>query len=96
MIFRPYFARENAPELNGSIREKLLTLPDEVEVYPGHFSGSSCGTGMSGKPSSTIAFEKQWNQMLSIDRECFIEALADVPKKPNEMDQILSFNRGHN
>jgi hydroxyacylglutathione hydrolase len=33
--------------------------------------------------------------MLSMDREAFIEALANVPAKPDEMEQILSFNRGH-
>ena len=33
--------------------------------------------------------------MLSLDREAFIEALANVPAKPDEMEQILAFNRGH-
>ena len=32
--------------------------------------------------------------MLSLDRDAFVEALADVPAKPDEMEQILSFNRG--
>src|SRR5262249_35269686 len=57
----PGRARENAGRLHDSIRAKLLTLPDGLEVYPGHFAGSACGAGMSGKPSSTIAFEKRWN-----------------------------------
>jgi hypothetical protein len=30
----------------------------------------------------------------SPDRAAFVEALADVPAKPDEMEQILSFNRG--
>ena len=46
----PGRARENAAELYASIHDKLLTLPDEIEVYPGHFSGSVCGAGLSGKP----------------------------------------------
>lgn len=41
----PGRARENAAELYQSRHEKLLTLPDEIEVYPGHFSGSVCGAG---------------------------------------------------
>ena len=57
----PGRARENAAELYASIHGKLLTLPDEIEVYPGHFSGSVCGAGLSGKPMSTIAFERRWN-----------------------------------
>ena len=32
--------------------------------------------------------------MLSMDRDAFIEAMADVPAKPVEMEQILAFNRG--
>ena len=60
-----------------------------------HFSGSVCGTGLSGKPTSTIAFERRWNPMLSLDRDAFVAALADVPAKPAEMEQILAFNRGH-
>jgi hydroxyacylglutathione hydrolase len=91
----PGRARENAGELFTSLHEKLLTLPDDIEVYPGHFSGSLCGIGLSGKPTSTIAFERRWNPMLSLDRDAFVEALANVPAKPAEMEQILAFNRGH-
>ena len=90
----PGRARENAGELYDSIHAKLLTLPDELEVYPGHFSGSLCGAGMSGKPSSTIAFEKRWNPLLSQSREEFIDAIKDVPPKPAAMEQILRINQG--
>ena len=90
----PGRVRENARQLYASLHEKLLALPDDVEVYPGHFSGSVCGTGLSGKPSSTMAFEKRWNPMLSLGREEFVEAASDVPPKPIEMEQILAFNRG--
>jgi glyoxylase-like metal-dependent hydrolase (beta-lactamase superfamily II) len=86
-------ARERASDLFDSLHNKLLTLPDDVEIYPGHFSGSLCGTGLSGKPSSTIAFEKRWNPVLSLDREAFIDRLADVPPEPADMQQILAFNR---
>lgn len=90
----PGRSRENASELYDSLHTKLLTLPDTLEVYPGHFSGSVCGAGMSGKPSSTIAFEKRWNPMLSLDREAFVNALADVPAKPADMTAMLARNRG--
>jgi hydroxyacylglutathione hydrolase len=90
----PGRARENAAQLYTSIHEKLLTLPDDLEIYPGHFSGSLCGAGLSGKPSSTLAFERRWNPMLSKDRDAFVASLADVPAKPAEMERILAWNRG--
>jgi hypothetical protein len=49
---------------------------------------------LSGKPTSTLAFEKRWNPMLSFDRQRFINALSDVPPKPAEMKDVLAFNRG--
>jgi glyoxylase-like metal-dependent hydrolase (beta-lactamase superfamily II) len=90
----PGRARENAGELFDSIQAKLLTLPDDLEVYPGHFAGSACGAGMSGKPSSTIAFERRWNPLLSKSRDEFVDALADVPPKPAAMEEILRVNQG--
>jgi glyoxylase-like metal-dependent hydrolase (beta-lactamase superfamily II) len=90
----PGRARENAAELHDSIHAKLLTLPGDIEVFPAHFMGSACGAGMSGKPSSTIAFEKRWNPLLSRSRDEFVAALADVPPKPAEMERILRVNRG--
>jgi len=90
----PGRARENAAQLYASIHEKLLTLPDDLEIYPAHFSGSLCGAGLSGKPSSTIAFEQRWNPMLSLSRDAFVAALAEVPAKPAEMERILAANRG--
>jgi glyoxylase-like metal-dependent hydrolase (beta-lactamase superfamily II) len=90
----PGHAREHAAELYASLHQKLLALPGDVEIYPGHFSGSLCGAGLSGKPTSTIAFERRWNTMLSLDREAFIDALAAVPPRPEDMDRILASNRG--
>lgn len=97
MIFRPYYYYETgcAAELYANIHAKILSLPDDLEIYPAHFSGSACGVGMSGKPSSTLAFEKRWNRMLSMDRAEFIKTLETVPPKPAEMAAILELNRGH-
>ena len=90
----PGRVRESAGELYDSIHGKLLTLPGELEVYPAHFAGSACGAGMSGKPSTTIGFEKRWNPLLAKSRAEFVEALADGPPKPAEMEQLLRRNQG--
>ncbi len=90
----PGHVRESAGQLYDSVHAKLLALPDEVEVYPAHFAGSACGAGMSGKPSSTIAFERRWNPLLAQTREAFVDSLTDVPPKPAEMERFLRENRG--
>lgn len=90
----PGRARQNACELHDSIHDKLLRLPDDLEVYPAHFSGSVCGAGLSGKPSSTIGFERRFSPLLSKSREEFVEALSNVPPKPAAMEQVLRINQG--
>jgi glyoxylase-like metal-dependent hydrolase (beta-lactamase superfamily II) len=79
--------------LYDSLHRKLLNLPDDVEIYPGHQAGSACGAGLSGKPSSTLGFEKRWNPALSLPREAFIDALtAQIPPRPADMDRIVAAN----
>lgn len=85
--------REMAGELHDTLHRQLLTLPPELEIYPGHQAGSACGVGLSGKPASTIGFEKRFNPMLSMSREAFIAALsADIPPQPVGMARILEAN----
>jgi len=87
--------REGARLIYRSIHEKLLKLPDYVEIFPSHISGSVCGKAMSGKPSSTIGFEKMFNPMLSLSEEKFVEKLTEnIPPKPAEMERIVKINRG--
>jgi glyoxylase-like metal-dependent hydrolase (beta-lactamase superfamily II) len=87
--------RKNAAELHRSVHEKLLALPGDIEVYPAHFAGSACGAGMSGKPSSTIAFEKRWNPLLALAHDAFVDEVGgNVSPKPANMEAILRFNQG--
>lgn len=84
---------EMAGQLYDSIQNKLLTLPGEVEIYAGHVAGSVCGAGISGKPASTIGFEKRWNPMLTMSRADFVAALtAEIPPRPAEMDRMVAAN----
>lgn len=85
--------QEMAGRLYETLRSKLLVLPSELEVYPGHQAGSACGAGLSGKPASTIAFEKRFNPMLSLDKAEFVRALtADIPPPPADMPAIVAAN----
>jgi len=85
--------REMAEVLYDSIHGKLLPLSDVVELFPGHQAGSVCGAGLSGKPSSTIGFEKRWNPGLSMSKAAFVEnLLKDIPPRPAHMDQMVAAN----
>jgi glyoxylase-like metal-dependent hydrolase (beta-lactamase superfamily II) len=74
--------------------ERLRALPDYLQVFPGAYSGSVCGRGLSGNPSSTIGFERRHNQAFGVtDREEFIrQMLSDIPPKPPEADEIRARN----
>jgi glyoxylase-like metal-dependent hydrolase (beta-lactamase superfamily II) len=74
----------------------LKALPDYVEVLPGAYSGSVCGRSLSGKPFSTIGFEKRNNKAFRIDSEDeFVSAmLADIPPAPPQAAHIRAANAG--
>jgi glyoxylase-like metal-dependent hydrolase (beta-lactamase superfamily II) len=86
--------REMAGMLFDTLQTKLLSLPDTLEIFPAHQAGSVCGVGLSGKPSSTLGFERRWNPALSIrNRDEFIAYLTrDIPPRPANMDQIVAVN----
>jgi hydroxyacylglutathione hydrolase len=84
---------EMAGMLYDSLHSKLLALPDPLEIFPGHQAGSACGAGLSGKPSSTIGFEKRWNSALLLERDAFIAAIThDIPPRPAQMEQMVAAN----
>lgn len=84
-----------AGRLYESLHAKLLVLPNELEIFPGHQAGSACGAGLSGKPSSTLGFEKRWNPALSLDKAAFIECITqDIPPRQAGMDAMTRFNLG--
>ena len=87
--------REMATLLHRSLHDKLLSLPDDLEIFPGHQAGSACGVGLSGKPSSTLGFEKRWNPLLSAPREAFVDELTQtLAPPPAGMADFLRFNTG--
>ncbi|TAL54540.1 MBL fold metallo-hydrolase [Pandoraea sp.] len=85
--------REMAGALYDSLHTRLLSLPGEMEIYPGHQAGSACGAGLSAKPASTLAFEKRFNPMLGLSRAAFVDQLTtETPPRPANMDRIVAAN----
>jgi glyoxylase-like metal-dependent hydrolase (beta-lactamase superfamily II) len=86
---------EMARALYRSLTERLLTLPDHLALYPAHYSGSVCGRGLSGNPSSTIGFERRHNPALRFySADAFAAALLrDIPPAPEQQAAIVAANR---
>jgi len=56
---------QHAGQLCHTLQEKILKLPDYVQVYPTHVSGSLCGGSIGSRLSTTIGYERRMNQMLA-------------------------------
>jgi glyoxylase-like metal-dependent hydrolase (beta-lactamase superfamily II)/rhodanese-related sulfurtransferase len=89
--------RDGAREIFRSVHERLLTLPEDCEVWPAHLGGSMCGgPGMDMKICSTVGFERRHNATLAIeDEEQFVEqAIAKLGPQPPNFERIVELNRG--
>ena len=99
-VARPDLAiepRQGAAEIFRSLHKRLLALPEECEVWPGHLGGSLCGSsGIDLKTSSTIGFERRHNRALEFESEAeFVEdAVATIGSKPPNVEHIVALNRG--
>jgi len=62
-----------------SLRTKIMSLSDDVIVYPGHGAGSACGKNMSKETVGTIGYEKATNYALRPDmtKQEFVKELID-------------------
>ena len=86
-VGRPDLAQKSASmtqeELAGilfhSLRDKIMTLPDDVTVYPAHGAGSACGKNMSKETISTIGNQKETNYALraNMTEAEFIKEVTD-------------------
>jgi hydroxyacylglutathione hydrolase len=99
-IARPDLAvdrEEGARGIFRSLQERLLTLPPETEVWPGHLGGSLCGgPGIDMKVASTIGYEAAHNDLLAErDEDRFVRrAIAALGPQPPNFQAIVAINRG--
>lgn len=70
-----------AQDLFTSLKNVFLELPDHVQVYPGHGSGSACGKALGAVPSTTVGYERNfawWGRYLANnDAAGFVAELLD-------------------
>lgn len=76
--------------------QRLKALPDYLDVLPGAYAGSVCGRQLSGKPVSTIGFERRHNMAFAIDDAAdFVRfMLAEIPPPPPEAAALRAANAG--
>jgi hydroxyacylglutathione hydrolase len=88
---------EGARQIFRSVHERLLSLPDETELWPAHLGGSMCGgPGMDLKVCSTIGYERRHNPTLAIEdeQEFVAKSLAKLGPQPPNFAKIVAINRG--
>lgn len=87
--------RELAAQLYDSLHNKLMSLPDEVIVFPAHGAGSLCGRAMSEDRQSTIGRERVTNYALQApDKATFVELLtSELPERPAYFSRDVELNR---
>jgi glyoxylase-like metal-dependent hydrolase (beta-lactamase superfamily II)/rhodanese-related sulfurtransferase len=100
-VGRPDLSPDLTPQqlagmLYDSLHNKLLTLPDDVLVYPAHGAGSLCGRQMSTDLSSTIGMQRTANYALrAASRDEFVKLLTeDLPERPGYFLRDAAINRG--
>jgi hydroxyacylglutathione hydrolase len=71
------------------------TLPDHLQVWPGHGAGSACGKGIGAVPQSTVGYEKRTNWALgNADVEAFVaQILFGQPEPPRYFGIMKRMNR---
>ena len=88
-------AREGAEDLYRSL-QRLVDLPGDTEIDPGHTGGSLCASGISSDRTSTIAAERRTNHALAhSSQQEFVAASASISSpRPPTVERVVALNRG--
>ncbi len=75
--------------------ERFRTLPDHLQVWPGHGAGSACGKALGAIPSSTVGYEKlsNWGVGTTDEAEFVRMVLDGQPEPPKYFAQMKRINR---
>ncbi len=84
-----------ARTLGASARD-FLNLPDHLQIWPAHGSGSACGKALGAVPQSTVGYERRFNPALQLagDEEAFVDfILTGQPDPPFYFARMKQLNR---
>jgi hydroxyacylglutathione hydrolase len=75
--------------------QRFCSMPDHLQVWPGHGAGSACGKAMSAVPQSTIGYEKRFNWAFQLpDEDDFVrEVLSGQPDPPRYFGEMKRVNK---
>lgn len=84
-----------AHQLYESVFEKLPSLPDFTEIFPGHGAGSLCGKAIGSRASSTLGYERRFNSALSPKQEeqWIADLMDQMPLSPPYFARMKQINR---
>ena len=87
-----------ARQLFKSLKDQFLTLPDFVQVWPGHGAGSACGKALGAVASSTVGYERRFSWWAGYleqgDEDGFVrELLAGQPDAPHYFGRMKLHNK---
>lgn len=88
--------REMARQLYASLHERILPLPDDVVIYPGHGAGSACGKALSEETASTLGEQRRTNYALApMAVEDFVDVVTEGQGEPPAyFAHEVALNRG--
>ena len=82
-----------ATQLYQSAHQTIATLPDSLEVYPGHGAGSLCGSGMGEHPQTTLGYERAVSPLFALPQAIFVpQIIATVPPFPPYYRRMKQLN----
>ncbi|KAA0284659.1 MAG: MBL fold metallo-hydrolase [Chloroflexi bacterium] len=94
-LLTPELTRPLASQLFRTIHDKLLKLPDEVNVFPTHGAGSFCVAPASSDRTTTIGRERKTNQLAQpqSEKEFIKRALTGLPDYPTYYKYMRGLNQ---
>lgn len=89
---------EASKQLFSSLHDRFLTLPDYLQVLPGHGAGSACGKSLGAVPSTTVGYERRFSWWASLvesgDEATFSRTLLEgQPEAPSYFGRMKRLNR---